>query len=98
MELTPGRQRLLFAAVVILLVALGIYLVGPGRGHAPAEATSTASARPAGSLSPAPAVPSAVASPSPVPATPVKGANIYDWRPFTPPDLAKAAGVTPAFA
>jgi hypothetical protein len=98
MELTPGRQRLLFAAVVVLLVALGIYLVGPGRGRAPSAATPTASARPAGSLSPASTVPSAVASPSPVPATPVKGANIYDWLPFTQADLAKAAGVTLAFA
>jgi hypothetical protein len=33
-----------------------------------------------------------------VPVTPVKGANIYDWLPFTQADLAKAAGVTLAFA
>jgi hypothetical protein len=100
MELTPGRQRLLFAAVVVLLVALGIYLIGPGRSPAPAPAaaTSPASALPAGSLSAAPAVPPAVASPAPVPVTPAKDANIYDWLPFTQADLAKAAGVTLAFA
>jgi hypothetical protein len=99
MELTPGRQRLIFAVVVILLALLGIYLVGPGRSHGAAPAASTTSASPAVSLSPSPAtVPSAVASPIPVTATPVKGANIYNWLPFTQQDLSMAAGVTLAFA
>src|SRR5689334_16390333 len=101
MELTPGRQRLLFAVVVILLALLGIYLVGPGRSHgaAPAASASTAPANPAATMSPSPlGVPSAVAAPTPVPVTPVKGANIYNWLPFTQQDLSTAAGVTLAFA
>ena len=99
MELTPGRQRLFFAAVVILLALLGIYLVGPGRSHGAAPAASTAPANPAATVSPSPlGVPSAVAAPTPVAVTPVKGANIYNWLPFTQQDLSTAAGVTLAFA
>src|SRR5258708_30218888 len=101
MELTPGRQRLFFAVVVILLALLGIYLVGPGRSHgaAPAASASTAPANPAATVSPSPlGVPSAVAAPTPVAGTPVKGANIYNWLPFTQQDLSTAAGVTPAVA
>jgi hypothetical protein len=101
MELTPGRQRLFFAVVVILLALLGIYLVGPGRSHgaAPAASSATARANPAASVTPSPLnVPSAVAAPTPVAVTPVKGANIYNWLPFTQHDLSTAAGVTLAFA
>jgi hypothetical protein len=101
MELTPGRQRLFFVVVVILLALLGIYLVGPGRSHgaAPAASASTASANPAATVSPSPlGVPSAVVAPTPVAVTPVKGANIYNWLPFTQQDLSTAAGVTLAFA
>src|SRR5258707_6095063 len=101
MELTPGRQRLFFAVVVILLAVLGIYLVGPGRSHgaAPAASASTAPANPVAKVSPSPlGVPSAVAAPTPVAVTPVKGANIYNWLPFTQEDLSRAAGVTLAFA
>ena len=101
MELTPGRQRLFFVAVVILLAVLGIYLVGPGRSHgaAPAASASTTSANPAATVTPSPlGVPSAVAAPAPAAVTPVKGANIYDWLPFTQQDLSTAAGVTLAFA
>jgi hypothetical protein len=101
MELTPGRQRLFFVAVVILLALLGIYLVGPGRGPgaAPAASSSTAPASPVASVTPSPLdVPSAVAAPTPAAVTPVKGANIYNWLPFTQRDLSAAAGVTLAFA
>lgn len=101
MELTPGRQRLFFVVVVILLALLGIYLVGPGRSHgaAPAASSSTAPANAAASVTPSPlSVPSAVAAPTPVAVTPVKGANIYNWLPFTQQDLSMAAGVTLAFA
>jgi len=101
MELTPGRQRLFFVVVVILLALLGIYLVGPGRSHgaAPAASSSTAPANPVASVTPSPlSVPSAVAAPTPVAVTPVKGANIYNWLPFTQQDLSTAAGVTLAFA
>jgi hypothetical protein len=101
MELTPGRQRLFFVVVVIVLAVLGIYLVGPGRSHgtAPAASASTAAANPAATVPASPiGVPSAVESPPPVAVTPVKGANIYNWLPFTQRDLSTAAGVTLAFA
>jgi hypothetical protein len=98
MELTPGRQRLLFVAVVILLAVLGIYLLGPGRSHGAAPAASTAPAGPAATVSPSPLAPSAAIAPTPVAVAPLKGVNIYNWLPFTQQDLATAAGVTLAFA
>ncbi len=101
MELTPGRQRLFFVVVVILLALLGIYLVGPGRSHgaAPAASSSTAPGNPAAAVTPSPLnVPSAVVAPTPVAVTPVNGANIYNWLPFTQKELSTAAGVTLAFA
>ena len=101
MELTPGRQRLVFVVVVIALVGLGIYLIR-GRGSAngtPAAAPSTsASTSPPSASGPA----SVSAPPSSIPAaTPVSttgGAEIYQWLPFTPADLSTAAQTTLAFA
>jgi hypothetical protein len=109
MELTPGQQRGLFVVLVILLAGLGIYLVGPGRSHGSA-ATGPPSTPAPGGNSPgasgnAPAtptlagVPSAVIAPTTLPVpTVVKGANIYNWLPFTQQGLDGAANVTLAFA
>jgi hypothetical protein len=108
MDLSPGQQRGLFVVLVILLAGLGIYLVGPGRPHG----SSAASASPpvpvsnsSGSSGGVPVtptlagVPSAVIAPASLPVpTVVKGANIYDWLPFTRQGLDGAANVTLAFA
>jgi hypothetical protein len=101
MDLTRGQQRLVFVVIVIALVGLGFYLIGhrqSGSGTPAASSSASASA----SQPPASATASAGVPPSVVPsATPVStagGAEIYQWLPFTPADLATAASVTTRFA
>ena len=95
MDLSPGQRKAVFALIVIVLAALGYYLVVPalthsrGRGQA---AGSPTAAGPATSTVPATAAPAATAPPA-VPG-PV---NIYSWLPFTQQDLAAAASVAVRF-
>jgi hypothetical protein len=104
MELSPGQQRLLFVVVVIVLVGLGFFLI-EGRSHgttaAPAT-TPTPSASASATVSPASAAaaatPPATEPAATPPATTAGGANIYQWLPFTQPDLTAAAKTTLAFA
>ena len=96
MDLTPGQRNAVFALVVIVLAALGYYLVVPAltrsHGHGQAAASATAAAPGAGSA-PASAVPAVTTSPA------APGAvNIYSWLPFTQQDLAAAASVTLRFS
>lgn len=98
MELSSGQQRLLFVVVVLLLAALGIYLVGPGTHHGAAAtpSPSVSSAGPTPAVSTAPAV-----QPATTPATPAAsggGTDIYQWLPFTQQDLTEAAQAIVAFA
>lgn len=90
MELSPGRQKLLFAAIVVALAVLGYSLVVPAlrHTHSPAAAAST--------LSPAPPQPSQALSSTAPPAS-AQAVNIYSWLPFTQADLAAAAQVTTQF-
>lgn len=90
MDLSPGQQKALFAAVVVVLAGLGVYLIAPHSGKHPAAAAST-SPQPT-SVAGAPA-----AAPSPAPAA-SSSVNIYQWLPFTQQDLARAAAVTTQFA
>jgi hypothetical protein len=107
MELSPGKQRLLFVVVVIGLVALGIFVIrGRSDGNAaapaatptpiPTQSAAATSGAATGASAPAssPAASSAGATP---PAT-AGGANIYQWLPFTQSDLSAAAKTTLAFA
>jgi hypothetical protein len=100
MDLTPGQQRLVFVVVVLALAGLGIYLISNrGSGPAPAAAPSApASSAPpsAAGTSPAGTPPSTV--PSPAPVSTAGGAEIYQWLPFTPADLAAAAQTTVSFS
>jgi hypothetical protein len=107
MELSPGKQRLLFVVVVIGLVALGIFVIrGRSDGNAATPAatptpTATKSA-PAtseattGASAPASSPAASLAGATP-PAT-AGGVNIYQWLPFTQSDLSTAAKTTLAFA
>jgi hypothetical protein len=105
MELSPGRQRLLFVVVVIALVGLGIFVIH-GRNHGntaapaatptPSASGPTASASAAGTPTAAPSTPATSAAASP-PAS-AAGANIYQWLPFSQSDLNAAAKTTLAFA
>jgi len=104
MDLTPRQQKLIFAAIVLAIAALGVYLVLPsalGSRRPPAAdtpaptptapvatPTTTPSALP-------PAQPSAVPTPAPTSSSSV---NIFQWLPFTQSDLASAASVVTKFA
>jgi hypothetical protein len=108
MDLSSGQQRALFAAVVVALAGLGIYLVGSNlsRGTSAKSAGNTASASvsasPQGAIpAGASAVPSqaVTAVPTPGGSTVAPGqANIYDWLPFSQADLTSAVKSTLAFA
>ena len=104
MDLTPVQRRLLFVVVVIVLVGLGVLVVGHRGSGTPAAApsatpgtgsASTAQASP--SETPAADTPPSVV-PAVTPASTAGGAEIYQWLPFTPADLAAAAQTTTAFA
>jgi hypothetical protein len=96
MDLSPGQQKAVFAVIVIVLAALGYWLVVPAvthsRGHPQAAVTPTATGA-APSAAPTPTAPAAPASPA------VAGSvNIYSWLPFTQQDLTAAAAVTLRFS
>ena len=87
MDLSAGQQKALFAVVVVVLAGLGVLLLAPHGSHP--HASPSASARPSAPAAAA-GSPSAAAVPSPVGSTNV---NIYQWLPFTQPELAQAAAV-----
>jgi hypothetical protein len=102
MELSPGQQRLLFVVVVIVLVGLGFFLI-EGRSHgttaAPAPTPTPSPTATASAASPAATATPPATEPAVTPsATTTGGANIYQWLPFTQPDLTTAAKTTLAFA
>lgn len=96
MELSPGQRKAAFAAIVIVLVALGAFLLAaraastpparPAAGQGNAHATRPATAAPAGPASAAPVTPPSAA-----------GVNIYRLLPFSQADLAQAIGVAERF-
>ena len=95
MDLSPGQQKAVFALVVVVLAALGYWLVLPKISH------SSAQAQPARTPSPTESVPSPppTSTGSTVAATPAPAgsANIYSWLPFTQQGLTAAATVTQEF-
>jgi len=93
-DLSPGQQKAVFALVVVVLAALGYWLIVPRVSH------SHAQAQPSPTPSPTVSVPSPPASaPSAVTTTPAStgGVDIYSWLPFTQQDLSAAATVTEKF-
>jgi hypothetical protein len=101
MELSPTRQKLLFVVIVVVLAALGYYLVLPalhGTSAAKAADTAGSTATPAASQAAIPTVvPVVTDSPAGTPAGGPGTVNIYDWLPFTEQDLTDAAAVTTRF-
>jgi hypothetical protein len=96
MDLSPGQQKAVFALIVVVLAALGYWLILPKATHSHAQAAA----------SPTPAVTSApeqttAQTPAQTPVSTAPAAtgsvNIYAWLPFTPQDLADAAAVTVKF-
>ncbi len=99
MDLSPGQQKAVFALVVVVLAALGYWLLLPKITHSNAAARAAASPSPSVTQSvPAPAV-STGTTPATVTASPAAAGsmNIYSWLPFTQQGLAAAAAVTVKF-
>jgi hypothetical protein len=106
MDLNPAQRKLVFAAVVLVLAALGAFLIiqGPllgkhgnasrGRAVGLTQPLSTPSSAP-GLGSPEPSPGGLAAGTTPPPGT---GANIYQWLPFTQAGLTAAADVVRRFA
>ena len=101
MDLTSAQRKLVFAGVVVVLAALGAFLIIPNTldrhaaaGHGRPVGLST----PLSGTSPSPAsqptVPSGLSS-SPQPDS---GPDIYSWLPFSQPGLAAAADLVQKFS
>jgi hypothetical protein len=96
-DLSPGQQKAVFALIVVVLAALGYWLILPKVTHSHSQATPAA----APSATTPAAAPSNVPSnvPGTAPASPVAtgSVNIYSWLPFTQQNLADAAALTVKF-
>jgi hypothetical protein len=99
MDLTPGRQRLLFIVIVIVLVGLGAYLISSrnsGSGGTTAAPASPGPSASGGAASATDGVPPTEV-PSPTPVSTAGGAEIYQWLPFSPADLNQAVTAADKF-
>ncbi len=94
MDLSPGRQKATFVLIVIVLAALGYYLVVPAltRSHAHSHAAGAPTPAASASAQSAAPLPAVTASPAVE-----QGVNIYAWLPFTQQDLVDAASVATQF-
>src|SRR5712691_4377137 len=104
MDLSPGQQKAVFVLVVVVLAALGYWLILPKVSHSHGQASASPSAAPASTPSQSAQGPqSTQGSPGPpsstVTASPAAtgGVDIYSWLPFTQQGLADAAAVTVKF-
>ncbi len=97
MDLSPGHKKAVFALVVVILAALGYWLILPKVSHSNAQAQPTPSPS---TPSPTESVPSPAVSVTPtVTQTPAAtgSVNIYSWLPFTQEGLTTAASVAQQF-
>jgi hypothetical protein len=92
-DLSPRQRLAVFAVIVVVLAALGYYLVDPLLTHHHGSAQAGASAAATASTPGTASAPAASGNP----ATP-GGVNIYNWLPFTPQDLTSAAAVAVRFS
>lgn len=101
MDLSPGQQKAVFALVVVVLAALGYWLILPRVSHSGAQAQPSPSATESVPAPPASAGSTSAGSTSAgaVTATPsaTGSVNIYSWLPFTSDGLTAAATVTQEF-
>jgi hypothetical protein len=100
MDLTSAQRKLVFAGVVLVLAALGAFLVTSAlrphggardRGRAIGLTTPLPTGSPAFGSSPS-------AAPGGLGSAPAGGTNIYQWLPFSQAGLQAAAGVVRRFA
>ena len=100
MDLSPAQQKAVFVVVVLVLAALGYWLILPKVSHS--HGTAQAATSPASSVpgsAPASSQPAQGATSPPVTASPsaTGSVNIYSWLPFTQQSLADAAATTVKF-
>ncbi len=100
MDLSPGQQKAVFVLVVVVLAALGYWLILPKVSHSGGHAQAATSPSSASPRSAAPASAQASSPPTSTAAASPNAAgnvNIYSWLPFSQQDLADAAAVTVKF-
>ena len=97
MDLSPGQQKALFAVVVVVLAALGYWLLLPKVTHSHGQARPAASPAPAATAPGSQAAQGASPPPATVSPATAGGVDIYSWLPFTEQGLAAAAAVTEKF-
>jgi len=97
-DLSPAQQKAVFVLVVVVLAALGYWLILPKLSHSGGHSAAASSTSPAASASASapgtPGTPASTVTASPAAAGNV---NIYSWLPFTQQGLADAASVTVKF-
>jgi hypothetical protein len=105
MDLTPTQRKLVFAAVVVVLAALGTFLIAgtlPHRDGATGRGRAVGLTQPLSGTSPSPGPGSqpATAPGGGLGATPSPGTGpgIYAWLPFSQAGLAAAVDVVRKFA
>ena len=99
MDLSPGQLKAVFALVVVVLAALGYWLILPAVSHSHGQAQPTASPAPQSPVSAQSSGQPQSVPPSTGTAAPAAtgGVDIYSWLPFTQQGLAAAASVTVKF-
>jgi hypothetical protein len=99
MDLTSRQRQLVFALTVVALAGLGFFLLHSGiPGHhspKPAQRPPAASSPTAPTT---PATPAATPTQTGSSSTTSSQVNIYQWLPFTEPQLAKASSVVTEFS
>jgi len=103
-DLSPRQRIAVFAVIVVVLAALGYYLVDPLLTHHHGSAQPGASAASTAGTPGTASTPAASGNPTtPAPAVTASAAgagsvNIYSWLPFTQQDLTSAASVALRFS
>lgn len=93
MELTSVQRKITFAVIVLVLAGLGFAVFRPAR-HGPARAAAPARSSRSAPATLAPPSPGQRSTPS---SSPASGTDIYQWLPFTQPELGAAAGLAVRF-
>jgi hypothetical protein len=93
-DLSPAQQKLVFALIVVVLAALGYWLILPKLTHSPAPSAATSPT----AIATTPVSAPSTEAPAPAVTTSPGAVNIYSWLPFTQQELADAAAVTVKFS
>jgi hypothetical protein len=107
MEPTSGQRKAVFVLVVLVLAGLGTYLFvpsasgafrsGPASSPSPRANGGTPAGTPATSAPPTGAPATGGTTPTATASRAATGPDIYQWLPFTQPELAAAAKVVTEF-